>query len=65
MYCPVLIYNQNPHYAYMAQGPGAKEKKMIAGKEYIKIASLQNGETINKLFYQYSNSSNFIIKIIL
>ncbi|HYK55076.1 MAG TPA: hypothetical protein VEV15_01255, partial [Flavisolibacter sp.] len=41
---------------------GNKQKTVIAGKEYIQIATLQNGETLNKLFYQ-NNVENFVVKI--
>ncbi|MEO6316683.1 MAG: carboxypeptidase-like regulatory domain-containing protein [Chitinophagaceae bacterium] len=62
LYAPSASYNARPHYAFMAKAAGA-EKKTIAGKEYVKIATVKNGQTINQLFYQHSWNDNFIVQI--
>ncbi len=63
LYYPSASFNSNSYYSYMVAKSSDRSKKTIAGKEYIKIADLQYGETINKLFYQHGSSDNFIIQI--
>ncbi len=63
LWCPSSAFNQNPHYNMMVSESSDKEKKTIAGKQYIKLATLSKGETINKLFYQKGTHDNLIVQV--
>ena len=63
LYCPLSTFLYNSHYQFINSGASVKDSKTISGRQYVKIAEGVNGETINKLFYQYSNSDNFIVQI--
>lgn len=63
LYTPAKTYSSKPHYAFMIAKSSGAEKKTIAGKEYVKVASLRNDETINKLFYQHGYYDNMIVQV--
>lgn len=62
LYCPSDLLTENPHYAFMGKKETGRSKRTIAGREYTLIADFEDGETINKLFYQ-RGYSDFVLRI--
>ena len=62
LYCPADAIKQNPHYAFMGKQDAARSVSTIAGREYVKIADLNGGETAYRLFY-LSGSGGLVIRI--
>ncbi|RYY55511.1 MAG: hypothetical protein EOO09_10180 [Chitinophagaceae bacterium] len=63
LYSPAAAFTNRPYYNEMVRSSSNREKLVIAGREYIKIATLGNNQTISQLFYQQGSNENFIIRI--
>lgn len=60
IFCDAEIYNRDGFYKSVNQG--TTNNVFVAGREYIQIASVKDGHTINKLFYNQNNADKYLVR---
>lgn len=60
LFCDAEVYHRDGFYKSVQQG--VANKVTVAGKEYIQIASVKDGYTINQLFYNRNNADKYLVR---